>query len=112
MVSLAAAVLRRKPETPVLVKADQKVPYGRVVEAMVLLQQAGAAKVGFLDRSAGPVPPRGAVQPDQARTCRSPHGSHALTLRNDFLREHSAVLGGSVALHLALLVAADPQSRT
>jgi biopolymer transport protein TolR len=48
VVTLAAAVLRRKPETPVLVKADQKVPYGRVVEAMVLLQEAGAQKVGFL----------------------------------------------------------------
>jgi biopolymer transport protein TolR len=46
--SLAGIVLRRKPATPVLVKADQKVPYGRVVEAMVLLQQAGAAKIGFL----------------------------------------------------------------
>ena len=44
----AAAVLRRDPETPVLVKADEKVPYGRVVTAMVLLQKAGAQKVGFL----------------------------------------------------------------
>ena len=48
VLTLASAVLRRKPETPVLVKADQKVPYGRVVEAMVLLQQAGAEKLGFL----------------------------------------------------------------
>lgn len=48
VVSLAAAVLRNKPALPVLVKADQKVPYGRVVEAMVLLQEAGAVKVGFL----------------------------------------------------------------
>jgi biopolymer transport protein TolR len=43
-----ATVLRREPKTPVLVKADQKVPYGRVVEGMVLLQQAGAEKVGFI----------------------------------------------------------------
>jgi biopolymer transport protein TolR len=48
VISLAAIVLRRKPATPVLVKADEKVAYGRVVEAMVLLQQAGAVKVGFL----------------------------------------------------------------
>jgi biopolymer transport protein TolR len=48
VVVLAGAVLRRKPATPVLVNADRKVPYGKVVEAMVLLQQAGAAKVGFL----------------------------------------------------------------
>jgi biopolymer transport protein TolR len=48
VVSLASLVIRRKPEIPVLVKADQSVAYGRVVEAMVLLQQSGAAKVGFL----------------------------------------------------------------
>jgi biopolymer transport protein TolR len=44
----AAAVLRRDAATPVLVKADTRVPYGEVVRAMVLLQRAGAAKVGFL----------------------------------------------------------------
>ncbi|HEX7116707.1 MAG TPA: protein TolR [Steroidobacter sp.] len=43
-----SAVLRREPKTPVLVKADQSVPYGRVVSGMVLLQQAGAEKVGFI----------------------------------------------------------------
>jgi biopolymer transport protein TolR len=48
VISLTSTVLRRKPDTPVLVKADQKVAYGRVVEAMVLLQQAGAEHVGFL----------------------------------------------------------------
>jgi biopolymer transport protein TolR len=48
VVSLASVVLRQKPATPVLVKADQRVPYGRVVEAMVLLQEAGAEKIGFL----------------------------------------------------------------
>jgi biopolymer transport protein TolR len=32
----------------VLVKADQSVPYGRVVTGMVLLQQSGAEKVGFI----------------------------------------------------------------
>jgi biopolymer transport protein TolR len=42
------AVLERDPGTPVLVKADERVPYGRVVRGMVLLQQAGAAKIGFL----------------------------------------------------------------
>jgi biopolymer transport protein TolR len=43
-----SAVLRRNPETPVLVKGDQNVPYGRIVVGMTLLQQAGAPKVGFL----------------------------------------------------------------
>ena len=51
------AVLRRDPETPILLKADRTVAYGRVVHAMVLLQRAGAAKVGFLT---DPQRPRGA----------------------------------------------------
>ncbi len=43
-----AAILRRAPEVPVLVKGDREVPYGKVVEAMVMLQDAGAAKLGFV----------------------------------------------------------------
>ena len=45
---LASVVLERNPATPVLVKADFRVQYGDVVNAMVLLQRAGAAKIGFL----------------------------------------------------------------
>jgi biopolymer transport protein TolR len=48
ILALAAAVLKQKPATPVLVKADKDVTHGRVVTAMVLLQKAGAPKVGFL----------------------------------------------------------------
>jgi len=44
----AAAMLRRAPDLPVLLKGDRQVPYGRVVEAMVILQKAGATRVGFL----------------------------------------------------------------
>jgi biopolymer transport protein TolR len=40
--------LRKNPQTPVLVKADNAVAYGRVVQAMVILQKAGAKKVGFI----------------------------------------------------------------
>ena len=43
-----AAVLRRNADTPVLVKADEAVEYGRVVTGMVLLQQAGARQIGFI----------------------------------------------------------------
>jgi biopolymer transport protein TolR len=43
----ASAALRRAPERAVLVNGDQAVSYGRVVQAMVILQQAGARKVGF-----------------------------------------------------------------
>ena len=48
VVERVSTVLRREPKTPVLVKADQSVPYGRVVAGMVLLQEAGAEKVGFI----------------------------------------------------------------
>ncbi|MGC4027991.1 MAG: protein TolR [Steroidobacteraceae bacterium] len=40
--------LAGNPQRDVLVKADTRVAYGRVVETMVLLQRAGATKVGFL----------------------------------------------------------------
>lgn len=48
VVERVSAVLQREPQTPVLVKADTNVPYGRVVTGMVLLQEAGAEKVGFI----------------------------------------------------------------
>ena len=41
-------ILEARPETPVLVKADHRVPYGRVVTAMVLLQRGGAPRIGFV----------------------------------------------------------------
>src|SRR5882757_8342589 len=44
----ATVALRKNPQTPVLVKADNAVAYGRVVQAMVILQKAGAKKVGFI----------------------------------------------------------------
>jgi biopolymer transport protein TolR len=47
IVERASAVLRQNAQTPVLVQADETVPYGRVVTGAVLLQQAGAAKIGF-----------------------------------------------------------------
>ncbi len=48
IVERVGIVLRNKPQTPVLVKADRAVPYGNVVGAMVLLQQGGADQVGFV----------------------------------------------------------------
>ena len=44
----ASATLQRHPATQVLVKADSAVAYGRVVQAMVILQRAGARTVGFI----------------------------------------------------------------
>ena len=43
-----AAVLRRAPNTPVLVRADEAVPHGVVVRAMALLQGSGAKKIGIM----------------------------------------------------------------
>jgi biopolymer transport protein TolR len=51
VLEVVSAALRREPERPVLVKADRSVAYGRVVEGMALLQQAGAQKVGFATES-------------------------------------------------------------
>ena len=48
IVARVSAVLRNRPDTPVLVKADRRVPYGNVIGAMVLLQQGGAESVGFV----------------------------------------------------------------
>jgi biopolymer transport protein TolR len=47
IVERASAVLRQNAQTPVLVQADETVPYGRVVTGAVLLQEAGATKIGF-----------------------------------------------------------------
>jgi biopolymer transport protein TolR len=43
-----AAVLRQQPKTPVMVRGDAAVDYGRVVHAMVLAQAAGAPSVGLI----------------------------------------------------------------
>ncbi len=48
VVARVGAVLRNRPDTPILVKADRTVPYGNVVGAMVLLQQGGAQNIGFV----------------------------------------------------------------
>lgn len=44
------AVLGRNPTTPVLVRGDNAVDYGRVVSLMALLQQAGAESVGLITK--------------------------------------------------------------
>jgi biopolymer transport protein TolR len=43
-----AAILRLRPETPVLIRGDRQADYGQVVQAMTLLQAAGAPSVGLL----------------------------------------------------------------
>lgn len=41
-------IMRRKPETTVLVWGDKSVPYGEVVALMAALQAAGAPSVGLV----------------------------------------------------------------
>ena len=45
-----AAVLRRSPNTPGMVKGDSAVNYGQVVTVMTLLQKAGAPSVGLITK--------------------------------------------------------------
>ena len=54
IVKKVAAVLRRKPETPVLVWGDNAVPYGQVVGLMSSLQAAGAPSVGLVTEPGKP----------------------------------------------------------
>jgi biopolymer transport protein TolR len=48
LVNRVAAVLRHKPKTPIMVKGDRDVAYQKVVQAMVLIQAAGAPNVGLI----------------------------------------------------------------
>jgi len=43
----ATAALQREPERAVVVKADKSVSYGVVMQAMVIMQHAGASKLGM-----------------------------------------------------------------
>ena len=51
LVNRVAAVRRLKPNIPVLVRGDRGVLYGRVIDAMVLLQTAGIEKIGLMTES-------------------------------------------------------------
>jgi biopolymer transport protein TolR len=46
-------ILKQQPQTPVLVWGDTNVPYGKIVELMALLQQAGAESVGLVTEPPG-----------------------------------------------------------
>jgi len=48
LVTRIAALLKYKPRTPIMVKGDKRVDYGRVMEAMVLIQAGGAPNVGLI----------------------------------------------------------------
>ena len=48
LVKTVSAIVRRNPEIQVLVGGDQAVAYGRIYDAMVLLQKAGVQRVGLM----------------------------------------------------------------
>ena len=47
-----AAILRVRPQTPVLIRGDRQAAYNEIVQTMVLLQAAGAPSVGLVTESA------------------------------------------------------------
>ena len=48
LVNRVGALVKYRPELPVLVKGDAGVHYGRVVQAMALLQGAGVKGIGLI----------------------------------------------------------------
>ncbi|MCG8428466.1 MAG: protein TolR [Chromatiales bacterium] len=48
LVTRVAAVLKYKPKTAIMVKGDKDVAYQKVIDAMVLIQKAGAPNVGLI----------------------------------------------------------------
>ena len=48
LVNRVGALIKYRPKLPVLVKGDVSVNYGRVVQAMVLLQGAGVKGIGLI----------------------------------------------------------------
>ncbi len=52
-----AAFVRQNPNVPVLIGGDERVDYGRIYHTMVVLQQAGAPRVGLMSQPQD-APPR------------------------------------------------------
>ena len=54
LVAKVSAFVRQNPQVPVLIGGDERVDYGSIYQVMVLLQQAGAAKVGLMSQPSTP----------------------------------------------------------
>lgn len=52
LVTRVAAILRLRPQTPVLIRGDRQASYNDVVKLMALLQAAGAPSVGLVTQPA------------------------------------------------------------
>lgn len=48
LLTKVAAVMRQRPETRILIRGDEQVAYGKIVEMMAQLQQVGVAQVGLM----------------------------------------------------------------
>jgi biopolymer transport protein TolR len=48
VLTTTAAIIRRNPDTPVVLKADEAVDFGRAAYGLGLLQRAGATGIGIL----------------------------------------------------------------
>jgi len=57
---LLSQTARQHPDTEVQLRADEAVPYGKVVEVMGVAQKAGLSRIGFV---AEPSPPAGLGAP-------------------------------------------------
>jgi len=54
LAALLAQAARRNPDTEVQLRADQAIPYGRVVEVMGAAQAAGLNRIGFVAEPPAP----------------------------------------------------------
>jgi len=50
LVRKVAAFVRANPQVSVMIGGDERVDYGKIYQAMVLLQQAGVPKVGLMSQ--------------------------------------------------------------
>jgi len=50
LVQKVSAFVRQNPQVSVMIGGDERVDYGKVYQAMVLLQQAGVPKVGLMSQ--------------------------------------------------------------
>ncbi len=57
---------RRNPATEVQLRADARVPYGRVAELIALVQEAGLSRIGFVTEAEAAVPEAAAAAPTPA----------------------------------------------
>ncbi|HCU54182.1 MAG TPA: protein TolR, partial [Gammaproteobacteria bacterium] len=49
--SKVAAIMRVRPQTPVLIRGDRQAAYNDIMQAMVLLQTAGVPSVGLVTQT-------------------------------------------------------------